>query len=130
MFRDTIRKHLGINKSKKNIFKNHRDTDVKINLNCINDILQYLDNYSKKMGKEYVYFFIHINDIISAMHTNYSKTEIKRSIDYLVKNEFLNIFKSPYDNEMYICNNDDCDLDFVQLIFKIKTNSHNKRAGE
>ena len=108
-----------------NIFKKHKKPEMAINLNCINDILQYLDNYSKKMGKEYVYFFIHINDIISAMHTNYSKTEIKRSIDYLVKNEFLNLFTSPYDNEIYICNNDDFDLEGIQLFFKLKTNLHN-----
>ena len=104
--------------------------ESEINLNCINDILQYLDNHSKKICKEYVYFFIHINDIINAMQISYSKTEIKRSIDYLIENEFLNLFTSPYDNEIYICNNDDFDLDGVQLIFKLKTNSHNKRAGE
>lgn len=104
--------------------------ESEINLNCINDILQYLQDHSKKMDEVHEYFYIHINDIFGAMQINYSKTEIKRSIDYLLENDWLKMFKNPYDNESYICNNDDFDLDGVQLIFKLKTNSHNKRAGE
>ena len=34
------------------------------------------------------------------------------------------------DNEIYICNNDDFDLEGIQLFFKLKTHLHNKRAGE
>lgn len=64
------------------------------------------------------------------MQISYSKTEIKRSIDYLIENEFLNLFTSPYNNEIYICNNDDFDLEGIQLVFKLKTHLHNKRAGE